>query len=121
MCTQLHVWLATCVVGYMCGWQNVWLATCVVGHLCGRLHDYDLLTTEVSFMRGYTGDESGMDGYRYRTSIAILHQQLTRGATQLVTCSHVSVVTWEHMGMYGSVFRTLYQDDLYQMFRSLTC
>ena len=27
-------------------------------------------------MRGYTGDDSGMDGYRYRTSIAILNQQL---------------------------------------------
>ena len=56
-------WLYTCVVGYMCGWLHVWLATCVVGYMCG----YDLLTTEVSFMRGYTGDESGMDGYRYRT------------------------------------------------------
>ena len=54
---------ATCVVGYMCGRLHVWLATCVVGYMCG----YDLLTTEVSFMRGYTGDESGMDGYRYRT------------------------------------------------------
>ena len=53
---QLHVWLATCVVGYMCG--------------------YEFLTTVVSFTRGYTGDDSGMDGYRYRTSIAILNQQL---------------------------------------------
>ena len=64
---RLHVWsamcvVATCVVGYMCGRPHVWSATCVVGYMCG----YDLLTTEVSFMRGYTGDESGMDGYRYR-------------------------------------------------------
>ena len=59
---------ATCVVSYMC----MWSATCVVSYMCG----YELLTTEVSFMKGYTGDDSGMDGYRYRTSIAILNQQL---------------------------------------------
>ena len=63
MCGRLHVWSATCVVGYMCGWLHVWLATCVVSYMCG----YELLTTEESFMRGYTGDESGMDRYRYRT------------------------------------------------------
>ena len=40
-------------------------ATCVVGYMCGYGHG--LLTTEVSFMRGYTGDDSRMDGYRYRT------------------------------------------------------
>ena len=67
LCGRLRdiVWSATCVAGYMCGRLcvgrlHVWLATCVVGNMCG----YDLLTTEVSFMRGYTGDESGMDGYR---------------------------------------------------------
>ena len=88
MCGWLHVWLATCVVSYMCSRLHVWSATCAVGYMCGQLHvqsatcvvsymcGYDLLTTEVSFMRGYTGDESGMDGYRYRTWIAILNQQL---------------------------------------------
>ena len=60
------------MVGYMCGQLHVWSATCVVSYMCG----YELLTTEVSLMRGYTGDDSGMDGYRYRTSIAILNQQL---------------------------------------------
>ena len=75
-------------------------------------------------MRGYTGDESGMDGYRYRTSIAILNQQLdtdwrrSHTGHMMITCLWS---IWEHMGMYGSVFRTLYQHDLYQMFRSLTC
>ena len=44
--------------------------------MVGYMYGYDLLTTEVSFMRGYTGDESGMDGYRYRTGITILNQQL---------------------------------------------
>ena len=72
ICGHQHMSSATCVVSYMCGQQYVWLARCVVGYMCG----YDLLTTEVSFMRGYTGDYSGMDGYRYRTSIAILNQQL---------------------------------------------
>ena len=33
--------------------------------MVGYMSGHDLLTTEVSFMRGYTGDESGMDGYRY--------------------------------------------------------
>ena len=77
---QLHVWSATCVVGYMCGqlymcgWLHVWSATCVVSYMYGLLHvhvvgymcGYKLLTTEVSFMRGYTGDDSEMDRYRYR-------------------------------------------------------
>ena len=63
MCGRLHVWLATCVVGYKCRLLHVWLATYVVGYMCG----YELLTTEESFMRGYTGGESGMVGYRYRT------------------------------------------------------
>ena len=69
MCGWLHVWSATCVVGYMCGWLHVWLATCGVGYTCGwsRVWGYELLTAEVGFMRGYTGDESGMDRYRYRT------------------------------------------------------
>ena len=31
---HLHVWLVTCVVGYMCGWLHVWSATCVVGYMC---------------------------------------------------------------------------------------
>ena len=37
----------------MCGRLYVRSATCVVSYMCG----YDLLTTEVSFMRGYTGVE----------------------------------------------------------------
>ena len=47
---SLHAWSATCVV----------LATCIVGLMHLVLH-------VVSFMRGYTGDDSGIDGYRYRT------------------------------------------------------
>ena len=57
---RLHVWSAACVVSYMCGRLHVWSATCVVGYMCG----YDLLTTEVSFIKDYTGDESGMGRYR---------------------------------------------------------
>ena len=54
---------ATYVVSYMCDRLYVQSATCVVGYICG----YDLLTTEVSFMRGYTGDKIEIDRYRYRT------------------------------------------------------
>ena len=51
---QLHVWSATSVHGQL----HVWLSTSAV---------MISLYTKVSFMRGYTGNESGMDGYRYRT------------------------------------------------------
>ena len=37
MCGLLHVWSATCVVGYMCGRLHVWLATCVVGYICNSI------------------------------------------------------------------------------------
>ena len=85
-------------------------ATCVVGYMCG----YELLTTEVSFMRGYTGDDSGMDGYRYRTSIAILNQQLdtdwrrSHTGHMMITClcgPHGNI--WECMGVcLGLCIRT---------------
>ena len=32
------MWLATCVVSYMCGQLHVWSATCVVDCMCGQLH-----------------------------------------------------------------------------------
>ena len=38
MCGQLHVWSATCVVGYMYGRLHVWLVTCVVDYMCGQLN-----------------------------------------------------------------------------------
>ena len=46
------MWLATCVVGYMCGWLHVWLATCVVGYMCGRLSVW-LATCVVVYMCGW--------------------------------------------------------------------
>ena len=52
MCGLLHVWSATCVVGYMCGWLHVWLATCVVGYMCGWLHVW-LVTCVVGYMCGW--------------------------------------------------------------------
>ena len=57
-------------------------------------------------MRGYTGDESGMDRYRYRTSIAILNQQLdtdwkrSHTGHMMMTClcgPHGNI--WECMGV----------------------
>ena len=96
-------------------------ATCVVGYMCG----YDLLTTEVSFMRGYTGDDSGMDRYRYRTSIAILNQQLdidwrrSHTGHMMITClcgPHGNI--WECMGVFLGL--RISSTSVYQMFRSLT-
>ena len=86
----------------MCGWLHVWSATCVVGYICG----YEFLTTEVSFMRGYTGDESGMDGYRYRTWIAILNSHTGH---MMITClcgPHGNI--WECMGVFRTLYTTLH-------------
>ena len=58
-------------------------------------------------MRGYTGDDSGMDRYRYRTSIAILKQQLdtdwrrSHTGHMMITClcgTHGNI--WECMGVF---------------------
>ena len=38
MCCRLHVWSATV---YMCGRLHVWSATCVVSYMCGQLHRID--------------------------------------------------------------------------------
>ena len=65
-------------------------------------------------MRGYTGDDSGMDGYRYRTSIAILNQQLdtdwrrSHTGHMMITCLMV------HMGIQWDPCN---QDTLGQSFR----
>ena len=56
-------------------------------------------------MRGYTGDDSGMDGYRYRTSIAILNQQLdtdwrrSHTGHMMITC-----LCGQHGNIYGNVW-----------------
>ena len=89
------MWSATYVVGHLCGRLHVWSATCVV-----------MISSQqrcMSFMRGYTGDESGMDGYRYRTSIAILNQQLDTDKRSH-TAGHMIITCFcGHMGTYGNV------------------
>ena len=91
-----------CGVGYMCGWLHLWLATCVVM--------ISSLQRCMSFMRGYTGDDNGMDGYRYRTSIAIMNQQLdtnwrrSHTGHMMITClcgPHGNI--WECIGVFSGL------------------
>ena len=47
-------------------------------------------------MRGYTGDDSGMDGYRYMTSIAILNQQLDTDKRSHTAGHMIITFLWSH-------------------------